>query len=208
MKNALSLLVAYTFLQSQMWALTGGPNFGGNGTSVNVVGTFSGVLLPEFQVGINVDTSEGANSIGIFSVGVPQVGIATGTFAFFGNAQAYNGTITGVADPDKGTLKAILDAPTTLRVGSATTTTGGTASATFEGQAIGKMEADIIPSETLFSPTESRLEGSAHLDVFEGDFNADLSVKVASTFDFVVDGFKQSTNVSASSVSVGSGTTP
>jgi hypothetical protein len=202
MKKVLSLLVLFVFLQTQSWALSGGPVFG-TSSGVNVIGTFSGVMIPDSESGINVAINGGSNSIGIFSLGVPDAGIATGSFAFFGNAQAYNGTISGIADPDRATLKAILDAPSTLRTGSTTSTNGGTASSTFVGQAIGSMDAEIAPAISVFAATAARLIGTAHIDVFEGDFNADLSVNVASTFDFVVDGFKQSSTVAASSVSIG-----
>jgi hypothetical protein len=201
MKKVLSLLVLFVFLQTQSWALSGGPVFG-TSSGVNVIGTFSGVMIPDTESGSNVSINGGANSIGIFSLGVPDSGIATGSFAFFGNAEAYNGTISGIADPDRATLKAILDAATTLRTGS-TTTTNGTASSTFTGQAIGSMDAEIAPAVSVFAATAARLVGTSHLDIFDGSFNADLSVHVASTFDFVVDGFKQSSTVAASSVSIG-----
>lgn len=210
MNRVLSLLLAYVFLQTQTWALSGGPFQNDSGPVLNVVGTYSGILIPTFEDGVNVNTGDSEedtnapsrfNSIGIFSLGVPAVGISTGAFAFFGNAQVYNGQITGVVDPDDGSLNAILDAPTTLRAPSATTGTP----ATFIGQALGSMEAEIVAASSVALVAQGRLSGTAHLDVFEGEFNADLSVKVASTFDFAVEGFKQSDQVAASAVSVGSG---
>jgi len=209
MNRVLSLLMTYVFLQTQAWSLSGGPFQNNSGPVLDVVGTYSGILVPTFENGVNVNTGDTEvdvdtptrfNSIGIFSLGVPEVGIATGAFAFFGNAQVYNGTITGVVDPDDGSLNAILDAPTTLRAPGATT--GGVA-ATYVGQALGSMQADIVAAANISLAAQGRLSGTAHLDVFEGEFNADLSVKVASTFDFAVEGFKQSDQVAASAISIG-----
>jgi hypothetical protein len=200
MKRILSFLLCVVFLHSQAFAMSGGPTFGGSGTLGSVIGTYSGVMIPTVEVGLNVaadTTGEGFNSIGIFSVGVPQAGIATGTFGFFGNGQVYNGVMTGVADPDKGTLDCILDAPTTLL-----SPTGEP----YIGQALGSLRAKIksAPLGTV-GGSLGRLDGTAHIDVFEGDFNEDLSVAVASSFDFIVDGFKQSDQVTASDVVLGGG---
>jgi hypothetical protein len=203
MKRILSLLLCFVFLRVEAFALSGGPTFGSGAAGFNVVGSYSGVMVPTFEVGLNVNAGTagtGFNSIGIFSVGVPDAGVATGTFGFFGNGQVYNGAMSGVADPDKGTLNCILDAPTTLIAPG-----GGT----YIGQALGSLSARIKPAALgALGGSTARLDGTAHIDVFEGDFNADLSVAVASSFDFIVDGFKQSETVTVSNVQLGGNVTP
>ncbi|MDQ3622012.1 MAG: hypothetical protein M3463_05925 [Verrucomicrobiota bacterium] len=96
MKKVLSLLVAFVFLQTQSWAISGGPFSGGN-TTVSTIGTYSGVLAGPL------------NALGIFTIGVPSVGVATGDFVMFANGSYYTGTITGIADPAKAALQAVVN---------------------------------------------------------------------------------------------------
>ena len=201
MKKTLSFLMSVVFVNATMapfiHAKHGGPDIGAFG-GVSVLGTYSGVMIPVSETGINAGTS-GFNSIGIFTIAVPQAGSATGRFSFFGNGQVYQGTINAIADPDKKTLRGVLDAHTTLAA-------PGPVGSTYIGQALGSISADITKQgveSVLNAGSTARMAGVAHLDVFEGAFNDDLSVAVASSFNFIVDGFKQTDT--ATSVT---GTTP
>jgi hypothetical protein len=98
MKKVLSLLVAFVFLQVQSWALSGGPVFAGSQASVK--GTYAGSMV----------TSLGGNSLGIFAMGVPATGLASGIFAMFVNGGGFYGSIVGIIDPDKLTLNALAQA--------------------------------------------------------------------------------------------------
>ena len=98
MKKVLSLLVAFVFLQVQSWALSGGPVFAG--TTAAVKGTYAGSMV----------SGLGGNSLGIFAIGVPSEGLASGAFAMFNSGGAFYGSIVGVIDPDKLTLNALAQA--------------------------------------------------------------------------------------------------
>jgi len=98
MKKVLSLLVAFVFLQVQTWALSGGPVYAG--TTAAVKGTYAGSMIPDV----------GTNSLGIFAIGVPSEGLASGAFAMFVSGGAFYGSIVGVIDPDKLTLNALAQA--------------------------------------------------------------------------------------------------
>jgi len=124
MKNVLSLLVAFVFVQTQCWALSGGPVYSGNQAAVT--GIYAGVLTGVTTTGDilgagTTTTSVGTNSIGLFLITVPQTGFATGTTALFFEGTSFTSTLTGIADPNKKTLVAIADGT----VSTTTTTVGG-----------------------------------------------------------------------------------
>lgn len=110
MKKVLSLLVAFVFLQVQTWALSGGPNYGGNQAAVS--GTYAGVFTgiggtaTALTTGTLVDTA-GTNAVGLFVIGVPQTDVATGTMAIFFEGTFFQGGILGIADPNKQTLTGV-----------------------------------------------------------------------------------------------------
>src|SRR5688500_18521910 len=113
MKRLLSFLLSVVFLHVQtvpLFAKRGGPDVGGGGGTVDTIGTYAGVLIPLDETLDSDVSGTGRNSIGLFSLGVPDVGLAQGAFVVFVDGNAYNGTITGVADPLDGQLQAILDA--------------------------------------------------------------------------------------------------
>ena len=113
MNRVLSLLVAYVFLQTQAWALSGGPVYENEGT-LTLTGTYAGVIVPDApQTGQSLSGEPippEITSIGLFSIGVPGTGLASGALVFFVNGDAFTGTITGVADPGKGTFVGLIDA--------------------------------------------------------------------------------------------------
>lgn len=94
------------------------------------------------------------------------------------------GILVGLGDPETGVFRALINANTVLRAGG-----DGEDTVTFVGQALGKMEAEVTGGGI---GTIQRIEGTAHLDLFLGGFEDDLSVLVSESFDFIVDGFQQS----------------
>jgi hypothetical protein len=185
------------FLQASIapaFAKRGGPDLGG-GFSVQTFGTYAGVLVPQFDNTDGVDdTSTGANSIGLFSLGVPDTGVAQGAFVVFVGGTSFNGTITGVADPLNGRIRAILDAISTYEIVNPLVP-----DANLRVFAQGNMDAEIRETANFGSlgniPTVStattRLEGLAQIDIF-GEIDAENLPIVTNTVEFVVDGFKQS----------------
>lgn len=110
MKKVLSLLVAFVFMQVQTWALSGGPQYGGNQASVS--GTYAGVFTGIGGTAINLGSgnlvdSAGTNAVGLFVIGVPITDIANGTMAIFFEGAFFQGGILGIADPNKQTLTGV-----------------------------------------------------------------------------------------------------
>ena len=235
MKKVLSLLLIFVFLQVEAWALSGGPVFGGGQT--NFVGTYSGVLVPSSEssnsdndeeaidpnndgdpttgtIGPDgIDTSAGgstSSSIGLFSIAQPDVGIATGALVLFIDGAAFNASITGIIDPDTGTLSAVIDGlstfvvvffiPTTTVVdGAAVTTFTRT---TFPVFATGSLDARVIALGSgsglgqVNTAFPSRVVGTASIDVFFTISDTGTPV-VDRSATFEVDGFKQSDDSTA-----------
>lgn len=48
------------------------------------------------------------NSLGVFSLGVPQAGLGSGKFVLFSHGRIFTGTMTGEADPTRGKIEAVL----------------------------------------------------------------------------------------------------
>lgn len=199
MKQVLSLLLAYVFVQTQSWALSGGP-FGNTNTVQNVVGTYSGVLTPQAAAVVGGPST----SVGLFSLSQAATGNATGGIVVFVNGTPFNGTIVGLIDPSSGTLRGIVDAQSSFQVVffvPQTTIVNGVTQTTFTRQtssifATGNIQARVqrqSASQTFTSTatTPARLTGTSSIDIFSAIGN-NGQPNITQTVAFRVDGFKQS----------------
>ena len=215
MKKVLSLLVAYVFLQTQMWAIGGGPNRGG-ASAFSLVGSYAGALLPS-------SSSTGAqfNGLGLFTLGLPQSGLGNGDFVYFSEGKTFTGTIVGLGDPKKQQFVGLVKAQFDIILASVTssdaffgdfssqfTTPGGFANGTikakFKTGGTPIVDASGAPSAGL------RMKGEAKLDISElttkttpndngtpNDTTDDTTtttttVTTTSSLTLAVDGFQQS----------------
>lgn len=199
MNRVLSLLVAYVFLQTQAWALSGGPIYPGTGTTLT--GTYAGVLVPDVpQTGNSLSGQplpSNITSIGLFSVGVPDVGIASGALIFFVNGDSYSGTISGIADPGKGTFVGLVDA-----ISNFILVDPNFPGVEFRIFAAGNIDAEILNKGGTNSsaPGSTRLEGTAVVNVSGGGQGYD------GVFTYLVDGYKQSDTATTTTTIPGTGT--
>ena len=109
MKILLACLMCVVLSATECFAISGGP-WGGGGGQVVVTGTYAGVLVP-----IPTVLAPGPppvtltdNSLVLFTMKVPNTGLASGTSAVFRNGFFYTGTIQGSADPDSARLTGIV----------------------------------------------------------------------------------------------------
>lgn len=190
MKSLLGVLMCLVLITSQSFAVSGGPDFSDDATAVNTVGTYAGVLhAKRFEP----DTGQRPNSIGLFTLSIPQTGLANGTALMFEQGQVYTGDIQGLADPDRAKLIAIISATfpyiTTVPTGEVddngnpvyeTVTVSATAS--------GRVKAQISQSAVLTSLAGTRIKGKADIQ---------YSLTVNNPFSEIiyrVTGFKQSSD--------------
>jgi hypothetical protein len=196
MNRVLSFLLAYAFLQAETWAIGGGPNTGT--TAAALVGTYAGVMVPTDQTSVTLIPSSA--SIGLFSIGVPQVGLAQGSAVVFVNGLAFQGSMLGVADPQDLTLEGIVQGQSTAQVTTLVPTIDANGNVVFQQItslvfAQGNIDCNIDNAGALSplgaDPSATRLKGKAQLDLFQ-TLNADGTPSVTNTVTFKVDGFKQS----------------
>jgi hypothetical protein len=111
MNKALSLLVAFLFIQTQAWALSGGPVFVTTGNT-DLTGVYSGAMVGKSQIGTPSAPIAGGSptgaAVGTFSITVPIAGAATGTIVYFQANVVYTGTINASADSLKRTIVGIV----------------------------------------------------------------------------------------------------
>ena len=199
MRILIGIMVSLALPSSQCLAISGGPNVA---SQISVTGSFAGVLAAKSCDGYVPPPGSvarcGANSIGIFSIVVPQSGQATGPLVIFNQGQTYVGTIKGTADPKKRTLKGLIDASFTYSTQvvsetSVKTETDGTVTDTtkftnqsYKASAAGEMNARIKSKAQAFATAGIRLSGDA---------NVEYALTVGSVDDeiaYQVIGFKQS----------------
>lgn len=214
MKQVFSLLLSFVFLQAETWAIGGGPQGGGGGT---VVGTFAGVLVPVSQTAPVVVGQANAASIGLFVIGVPATGVATGSALAFVNGVAFLGDLTGVADPAKGTLVGVVEGQSNVDATRLVPVVDALGNVTYQTVtskifAQGSIKARFENGGGNVDPTTGtagggrRLSGSSTLDLFV-NVNADGTPGIFNTVKFRVDGFQQSATASTVTITFNPGGT-
>ena len=170
MKAFFGALVGVVFTLTQSFAISGGPFSGGN-KIIGVIGTYAGVMH---------DVVVGSNNLGIFTLSVPQTGLATGSILIFTGERTFSGPITALADPNtdvvEGTLQGI---PVVMSSGQTVTT--------LDCHADGSLNAKVRLSKKSLGISAVRLRGTSHVNTTGGCCTAPPC-----TTDYTVRGFKQS----------------
>lgn len=202
MKKLLSLLIAFVFLNVESQAYY--PSYGGLG--LNPVGTYGGTLVPDGAAGAVAGNVNAADSIGLFSIGVPQVGLATGTFALFIQGGAYVGDLVGYVDPTSQKLSAIMSGSSTFTVAIPYFVTNGTTTTvTFKDYSIaatGNLEATFSQGAQSNGLGQTvNLNGTAAIVSFL-DVDANGAPVPTATQNFIVSGTQQSGSVQPSTITL------
>lgn len=217
MKQVFSLLFAFVFLQTQTWAIGGGPG-GGSTTAAALKGTYAGALLPSTDT--TTGSNGGANGLGLFTLQLPETGVGKGDFVYFSEGKTFTGTIVGLADPKKQTFLGLVKGQFDIIVDSITIQDNFFGNASLNqtvpgGFANGTIKARFQTGGTPITGSASglRLKGSAQMEISElttktvtddngtpNDTTDDTTtrqstVTTTSTLILVVDGFQQSTTV-------------
>lgn len=166
---------------AQGFAISGGP-FGGS-TMVDVRGTYAGVFVPIVDPTIGLPD----NSLALFTLVVPRVGLASGTAAIFRQGFFYTGTIQGSADPDSAKVTGIIQgtfSDVTIQSSSTKVMNNYFAS--------GKFQNTKIVSNSL-SSSSARIRGMAEITYIPGTgFTPDPRGDSGTAIHYRVHGFKQS----------------
>jgi hypothetical protein len=187
MKKVLSLLMAFLFLQTETWALSGGP-FSNGFNSSSLVGTYAGVMIgtvPPGGVG-----AVGGSGLGIFTIGLPQGGIGTGIFALYSGGNTIGGDVIGLGDPKDQTIRGVMSGIFIPNTTSTAVVIVGVSQTTVGAQ----FNAKVKGSSSKGVTNASRLIGTAGATITYTDFS--IGTVIVST-DFTLVGYKQSTDPNA-----------
>ena len=165
--------MSFVFTISQSFAISGGPWSGGSGL-VGVVGTNAGTFQPVPACGC-------PNNLGIFTLSVPQSGLATGTVLIFTGERTFSGPITGLADPNTDILEATLQ-------GIPVVTSGSTTIETLNFHADGTVHGRVRANKKATGVSSIRIRGTAHVTTT----NRNVFPPEQTMTDYTVHGFKQS----------------
>ena len=211
MKKLLPLLICYVLTQGQCYAISGGPDYGGNG-NVSTTGSYSGIIqgvtetdgatggapaIPGDTVPGGVGTTGSSNALGLFDLVVPGTTTATGGFLLFADGTVFGGTISASVDPDSAKLSGILQGNYNFNETFFTAT--GTTTAAVTASALGMINAKIGSSRSSRAASAARLTGTAFLDVSFGDLDTNNEPIVARVITFVVSGFQTTTATTTAS---------
>ena len=179
MKAILGSLLCFVLFASESFALKGGPPYPGG--TVNLAGTYSAILVP-------TNPSKLGDTLALFTLVVPQTGLASGTVAVFTRGIFYSGTIQGLADPKTAKLYAVINAIFTPPASSDTGT--GTPPPT-PSLAAGELTGNKIIAPPGFSGTAFRITGDATLTYTSEDHFVTDVIPDGTSLKYAVLGFKQ-----------------
>ena len=185
MKALFASLLCLVLTASQTFAIKGGPAYP---AGTNLVGTYAGVLQGVFDP----TTPSSSNSIGVFSVGVPKTGLASGPFVMFSRGRVFSGTIQGTADPTKASIKGVLNA--TFNFTKSQIVEGEVLTTEVTAHASGPLYATVAATKSArtLSTATTILQGSAILSISEGQVAENNDPIIVSTLSLTVSGYKQS----------------
>lgn len=198
MKALFGSLLCLVLAASESFAIKGGPQYP---AGANIVGTYGGVLQGIFDP----TTPSSSNTIGVFSLGVPKTGNATGPFVIFARGRVFSGTIQANADPVRASIQGVLDATFNYTLSQTVTNpvTGVTTVLTrsVTASATGPLTATVASSKSAktLSASTTILQGLATLNISEGQVAANGDPVIVSIISLSVSGFKQSDTAPTSS---------
>ncbi len=186
MKILLASLMCFVLCTSECFALKGGPVYPGRGA--NIIGMYAGVLHPPFcPVADPAQCPTGFNSLGLFTLAIPQTGLGTGTAFIFTNGRSFTGTISAIGDPNTAALSGVVatEYQVTVLGSNGTPRTCATAG----GQVSGKITA----RKGLTSVSSILIKGTAVMTVSCVPVTFGCPADCTSgTSSYQIDGFKQS----------------
>lgn len=193
MKSIFASLLCFVFLESQVFAIHGGPPTT-NLFSATTTGTFAGVLLPQ---GTDPTQTDFVNALGLFTMTIPTTGIASGQFFYFAEGQTFEGTIQGLADPGTGVFRGVLAGNFTQQFNTTNNNNTGViivAISRVAAFANGQIAAQIGAEPNIGG---TRLTGSASVTIeqslkdVDGNPTGQPDPSTASNISLLVDGFLQ-----------------
>jgi len=136
-----------------------------------------------------------SNSIGVYSLGIPKTGNATGPFVMFSRGRVFSGTVQATADPTKATIKGVLSATFNYNLSVLVTDSSGShidtvpVTATANGPLVSSVSS--IKSKNLVT-SSTIMQGTATLNISQGGVAANGDPVIVDILSLSVYGYKQS----------------
>jgi len=185
-KALFASLLCLILAASQSFALKGGPPYP---AGVNLKGTYAGVMQGVFDP----TNPRSSNTLGLFSLSIPTSGFATGTVVLFVAGRTFAGTISGIGDPNKASLRAVVQ--TTTQTTLITKSSAGNLTTTIAtDHADGNLDAMVTRTvKAAITVAGTLLTGTALVTATQSSIdNSGTVVVTPSSLILLVDGFKQS----------------
>ncbi len=188
MKILLAVLLCFVLTTSESFALKGGPVYPGGGA--NIIGRYAGVLRPPFCPLADPMNCPGLNSLGLFTLSLPQIGLGTGAAFIFASGRTLSGTITASGDPNTAALSGVID--TSFIVTTSVSSTGGFTQITCATGA-GRVTGKIATKPGAFPSVSSILvKGTASVTTACNTSSSCPTGCVNGNTPYQIEGFKQS----------------
>jgi hypothetical protein len=136
-----------------------------------------------------------SNSIGVYSLGIPTTGNATGPFVMFARGRVFSGTIQATADPTKATIQGVLSATFNYNLSVVVTDSLGSHIDTvpITATANGPLTSTVSSAKSKNLGTSSTImRGTASLSISQGEVAANGDPVVVDILSLTVSGYKQS----------------
>jgi hypothetical protein len=185
MKIVLAVLLCFVLTISECFALKGGPVFGNGGA--NIIGRYAGVLRPPFcPLADPSQCPTGFNSLGLFTLSIPQTGLGTGAAFIFTNGRSFTGTINAIGDPNTAVLSGVLSTEYQI------TPLGSSGTPRTCATAGGRVSGKIAAKSGITSVSSILIKGTAVVSVSCVTIELSCPACTDGTTSYQIDGFKQS----------------
>lgn len=176
-------------------------------SSQNLFGVYAGVLVPtQDNLLVASATDFGTNSLGLFTLGIPQTGIGSGAAVIFSNGNTFSGTIQAVPNPDSSEgagIVGILNATFNYTF-STYDAAGDLTSTDITASAQGSFDADAVADSNSVGGFGVDLSGTSQINVTEGFVSGSNGTPIITEqVTFQIEGFEQS-NVAPTASTTGS----
>jgi hypothetical protein len=199
MKTLLAILLSFIITEAPVLAIHGGYTLGG---SESTIGTYAGILVPTSSTALVTGSNAvdyGTNALGIFTLGIADVGAGSGALEIFAGPNEAVGTIVALPDPKNvGGILGIITAAAYESILAISSSSAQVSEALEQltAEANGSLKASISQASISNSPTGINLEGTSVVTFSTAspttDFTFGGNLTPTEIVTFAVEGYQQS----------------
>lgn len=171
------------------------------GNAQSLSGVYAGILIPiEDTLLIPTATDFGSNSLGLFTLALPTIGLGAGNVVVFSNGNTFSGTLQALINPDAKNpgITGVLNATYSYTLSTIVTTSSG-ASVVTQGVTAGvqgSFDAAAVYDANSVGNNGLDLSGTSQVNITNG-FVQNGNFIITEQITFAIDGYEQSTDASS-----------